>query len=171
MKIAIHHRPGSFSDRWIEYCKQNEIDYKIVNAYDNNIVEQVSDCDAFMWHHHHANVKDTLFANQLIYSLETAGIKCFPDFHTTWHFDDKVGQKYLLEAVDETHGLMDHESAVARLKEWCDRISPYVSNDTKTEMSIQDTPAWFSNHREYNLMEDNEDNFFTVKANTIKALE
>ncbi len=79
--------------------------------------------------------------------------------------------KYLLEAVDETHGLMDHESAVARLKEWCDRISPYVSNDTKTEMSIQDTPAWFSNHREYNLMEDNEDNFFTVKANTIKALE
>lgn len=99
MKIAIHHRPGSFSDRWIEYCKEKGIDYKIVNAYDSDIVEQVKDCDAFMWHHHHANFKDTLFAKQLIYSLETSGIKCFPDFHTTWHFDDKVGQKYLLEAV------------------------------------------------------------------------
>jgi glutathione synthase/RimK-type ligase-like ATP-grasp enzyme len=31
--------------------------------------------------------------------LETAGIKCFPDFHTTWFFDDKVGQKYLLESI------------------------------------------------------------------------
>lgn len=99
MKIAIHHRPGSFSDRWIEYCKEKGIDYKIVNAYDSNIVEQIKDCDAFMWHHHHANVKDVLFAKQLIYSLETAGIKCFPNYHTVWHFDDKVGQKYLLEAI------------------------------------------------------------------------
>lgn len=99
MKIAIHHRPGSFSDRWIAYCEKNDIDFKIVNAYDSDIVERVSDCDAFMWHHHHANAKDTLFAKQLIYSLETTGIKCFPDFRTTWHFDDKVGQKYLLEAV------------------------------------------------------------------------
>ena len=32
MKIAIHHRQGSFSDRWIEYCKENGINFKIVNA-------------------------------------------------------------------------------------------------------------------------------------------
>lgn len=99
MKIAIHHRSGSFSDRWIDFCKHQGIDYKIVNAYNNDIVSQVADCDAFMWHHHHESLKDTLFAKQLIYSLETAGIKCFPNFHTTWHFDDKVGQKYLLEAI------------------------------------------------------------------------
>src|SRR5699024_299191 len=30
---------------------------------------------------------------------QVAGKKTFPDFHTVWHFDDKVGQKYLLEAV------------------------------------------------------------------------
>ena len=24
----------------------------------------------------------------------------FPNFNTAWHFDDKVGQKYLLEAID-----------------------------------------------------------------------
>lgn len=99
MKIAIHHRQGSFSDRWIDYCKEKGIDYKIVNAYDTDIVNQVKDCNAFMWHHHHANSKDVLFAKQLIYSLETAGLKCFPDYKTTWHFDDKVGQKYLLEAT------------------------------------------------------------------------
>lgn len=99
MKIAIHHRPESFSDRWIEYCKENNIPYKIVNAYDTDIIQQVDDCTAFMWHHTQCDYRDKLFAKQLIYSLEAKGLKVFPDFHTTWHFDDKVGQKYLLEAI------------------------------------------------------------------------
>ena len=99
MKIAIHHTRGSFSDRWIQYCEENNIDYKLVNAYDSDIVQQVADCDAFMWHHHHENYKDVLFAKQLLYSLQIAGKKVFPDFNTGWHFDDKVGQKYLLEAI------------------------------------------------------------------------
>lgn len=101
MKIAIHHSdcPESFSHRWIEYCEQKGVDYKVVNAYDTDIVAQVSDCDAFMMHHLQYVPKDILSAKQLLYSLETAGIHCFPNYHTTWHFDDKVGQKYLLEAI------------------------------------------------------------------------
>ena len=99
MKIAIHHTPGFFSEQWIQYCKQNNIPYKLVNAYDTDIIRQVEDCDAFMWPHTQSDYRDTLFAKQLLYSLQIAGKKVFPDFNTTWHFDDKVGQKYLLEAV------------------------------------------------------------------------
>lgn len=101
MKIAIHHTPAdwSFSNYWIEYCRNQKINYKIVNAYDSNIVEQVRDCDAFMWHHNHMIHKDRLFAKALLFSLETAGVKVFPDFYTGWHFDDKLGQKYLLESI------------------------------------------------------------------------
>ena len=98
MKIAIH-KSGGFSDRWVEYCEKNHVDYKIVNAYDTDIIQQVADCDAFMWHHYHANYKDVLFAKQLLYSLEMSGKKTFPDWRTGWHFDDKVGQKYLLESI------------------------------------------------------------------------
>ncbi|WP_168400095.1 ATP-grasp domain-containing protein [Acinetobacter indicus] len=100
MKIAIHHRENSFSDKWIKYCEINNIDYKIVNAFDNNIIAQIQDCDVFMWHHHHSEFKDVLIAKKILYSLEHAGIKVFPDFKTGWHFDDKVAQKYLLEAID-----------------------------------------------------------------------
>lgn len=99
MKFAIHQKENDFSSKWIEYCRENDIDHKIVNCYDNNIVEQLNDCDALMWHFNHASPKDMLFAKQLIYTLQTAGKKVFPDFNTAWHFDDKVGQKYLLEAV------------------------------------------------------------------------
>lgn len=99
MKIAIHHRPDSFSERWIEYCKKEQIDYKIVNCYDSDIIAQLKDCEALMWHHHHANFKDVLIAKKILFALEHAGVKIFPDFRTSWHFDDKVAQKYLLEAI------------------------------------------------------------------------
>jgi len=101
MKIAIHNKTakGFFTERWINYCKKNSIPYKLINAYDSNIVEQVKDCTAFMWHHSNYDYRDALFAKQLLFSLEQIGIKVFPNFNTTWHFDDKVGQKYLFEAI------------------------------------------------------------------------
>lgn len=99
MKIAIHQREGSFSDRWIAYCEEKKIDYKIVNAYSNDIVQQVKGCDAFMWHFHQSDYRDMQFAKALIMSLETKGIRCFPDSKTCWHFDNKVWEKYLLEAI------------------------------------------------------------------------
>lgn len=99
MKIAIHPSDLSFSNEWISYCQANHIDYKIIDCYATDIIDQVSDCDIVMWHHHHAYAKDKLFAKQLLFALEQLGKKVFPDFNTGWHFDDKVGQKYLLEAI------------------------------------------------------------------------
>lgn len=99
MIIAIHHRKNSYSEQWIEYCQRHNIQYKIVNAYANDILEQVADCDAFMWHHHLHQYKDYLFAKNLIYIIEKQmGKICYPDFDTCWHYDDKIGQRYLLEA-------------------------------------------------------------------------
>ncbi|MDZ7775701.1 MAG: hypothetical protein U5L09_08955 [Bacteroidales bacterium] len=34
-----------------------------------------------------------------MFSVQQSGKKAFPDFNTSWHFDDKVGQKYLLESI------------------------------------------------------------------------
>lgn len=99
MKIGIHHRAAGFSQHWVKYCELNNIEYKIVNAFDSDIVEQLKDCDAFMWHHHHADYKDAIAAKKILFSLEHAGVIVYPDFKTGWHFDDKVAQKYLLEAV------------------------------------------------------------------------
>ena len=100
MKIAIHNNEGSFSDHWITYCKAENIDYKVVNAFDNSIIEQLLDCDIFMWHHNHNDYRDIQLAKSLLFSLKQTSIKVFQDFNTSWHFDNKLAQKYLLEAVD-----------------------------------------------------------------------
>lgn len=98
-KIAIHFTKNSFCERWISYCEKNNISYKIVDCYSNDIIAQLSDCQALLWHHQQGSPKDILFAKQLLFAIQQSGKKVFPDFNTGWHFDDKVGQKYLLEAL------------------------------------------------------------------------
>jgi hypothetical protein len=116
MKVALHRSANTFFEEWKQYCEQKKILYKIVNCYDNNIIDQLQDCDALFWHHNHANPKDVLFAKQLLASLEVAGKKVFPDYFSTWHFDDKLGQKYLFEATQiphvPTHAFFDEKEAL-----------------------------------------------------------
>ena len=97
--IAIHDSKTGFHPRWIAYCEKKKISYKKVNCYANDIIDQLTDCDALLWHHVHSDPKDILFAKQLLFSLEQSGFNVFPNFNTAWHFDDKVGQKYMLEAI------------------------------------------------------------------------
>ena len=99
-KIAIHKRESSYSDHWIEYCVKHNIEFKIVDCYKNDIVDQLHDCDALMWHYNQLIPEDILFAKQLLYSVESTGRYVFPNFNTMWHFDDKIGQKYLLESIN-----------------------------------------------------------------------
>lgn len=100
MMIAIVNQANYyFSSRWIEYCQNENIPYKIVDVYKNDIIQQVEGCDVFMWHWDHESPIDYMFARQLITSLERKGLKVFPDINTCWHFDDKVGQSYLFEAL------------------------------------------------------------------------
>jgi glutathione synthase/RimK-type ligase-like ATP-grasp enzyme len=99
MKIGIHGTRASFNQRWIEYCTEKKIDFKVINCYQNDVIEQLKDCDALMWHHSQNNPKDLLIAKPILFSLEQSGKAVFPDFNTSWHFDDKLGQKYLLESL------------------------------------------------------------------------
>lgn len=99
--IAIHNNTKNhlFHYRWINYCESNAIPYKLVDCYANDIIDQLKDCNCLFFHYHQSYSKDIVMSKPLLYSLEQAGIKVFPDFNTAWHFDDKIGQKYLLEAL------------------------------------------------------------------------
>jgi glutathione synthase/RimK-type ligase-like ATP-grasp enzyme len=100
VKIAIHGKPGSFSDRWVEYCKEKRIPCSLVNCYASDIMHQLKSFDILLWHWHHGDPKAVLFARQFLLCAEKMGIKVFPNINTCWHFDDKVGQKYMLESID-----------------------------------------------------------------------
>lgn len=101
MLIAIHEtkNKGFFSNRWIAYCNKNKIPYKIVDCYSSNIMEELSDCDGLLWHFSHAHPIDFRIAVHILRCLEISGKKTFPNVNSSWHFDNKVAQKYLLESI------------------------------------------------------------------------
>lgn len=101
MKIGIHKRKNSFSDSWIKHCDDNEINYKIINCYSNDIINVVKDCTHIMWHFAHDDYRDQLIAKQLIYIFSNnLKIKTFPNYESALHFDNKISQKYLFDSYD-----------------------------------------------------------------------
>lgn len=97
--IAIQDIKGDYGSRWAAYCRDNNLPFVEVDCYSNDIVEQLRHCKVLLWQVHQNKVADRLMAKQLLFALRNMPIKVFPDPQTVWHFDDKVAQKYLLEAV------------------------------------------------------------------------
>ena len=89
----------SFSDRWISKARQLDHEVRIVDVYQNDIIEQLRGCDGFMWRFPHTPFP-RLFAKRLLAAVgQGLGLAVFPDWKTVWHYDDKVAQSYLLEAA------------------------------------------------------------------------
>ena len=122
-QVAIHHRKGSFSDQWIAYCEQQGIPCKVVNCLDSDIIKQLSSSDALLWHWVHLDPREQLIARHVIRAAEMMGVKVFPSISTCWHFDNKIAQKYLLEAIGAplvpTYVFYDLKEALG----WIDRAS------------------------------------------------
>lgn len=101
LKIAVHinrAHPG-FEVRWIRRLAERGVHVVEVDCFDSNLIARLEDCDALMWHWFQFDPKALLFAKQLVHSLEAAGKVVFPNVASSWHFDDKVGQKYLFESI------------------------------------------------------------------------
>ncbi len=115
--IAIHEEPGSFSDRWIEYCRQHAVDYVAVNCRRSDAIDRVRGARALLWSWHHRRPEDQAVARQLLAAVERMGVKVFPNATTNWHYDDKIAQKYLLEAVGAplipSYVFVDQQEAMA----------------------------------------------------------
>jgi len=99
IRLAIHVRENSFSDRWIAYCDEHAIPYNLVNCLGSDIIEQLGSSNALLWNWHHGDAREQLIARHVIMAAEATGLVVFPSSATCWHFDDKIAQKYLLEAI------------------------------------------------------------------------
>ena len=103
--IAIHHSnitniKDSFSSRWIDYCKNNRIEFKVVDCYSSDIIKELSGVKVLLWHAYLRDEGSYLFATNLIRAIEKLGINCYPNLSTYITYDNKIGQKYLFEALN-----------------------------------------------------------------------
>jgi hypothetical protein len=115
--IAIHARAGSFSERWVERCRELGVHHTVVDCYGSDIISKLRGVDGLLWHWTHDRPADLMMARSVLTAAERLGLQVFPNTETCWHFDDKVAQKYLLESVQAplapAHAFFDEDTARA----------------------------------------------------------
>ena len=116
MRVAIHKADHDYSNRWISYCQDKGINYSTVNCFDTDIVSKVRDHQILLWHWRWIHPESQIVAKQIVLALQNMNICIYPDVNTCWHYDDKIGQKYLLEAIGAptipTHVFYDKSQAL-----------------------------------------------------------
>jgi hypothetical protein len=92
-------RTQSFSDDWIESLRASGHEPVLVNAAKPEFFGMVRECDGFMWWFGHLPYPRRL-ATRVVQALQHGtGMPIFPSWETIWHFDDKIGQYFLLQAA------------------------------------------------------------------------
>jgi hypothetical protein len=92
-------RYQSFSERWIARLPALGHQVRVVDLVRSDPLEQLDGTDALMWWFAHLPVPRN-YARRLMAALNHGrSFPTFPDFRTSWHFDDKVAQYYLLRAA------------------------------------------------------------------------
>jgi glutathione synthase/RimK-type ligase-like ATP-grasp enzyme len=99
--ICIHPCLGSFSDRWIENCQQRKVPFVTLDLLETNALQRLGElrAKAVLFHLPYQDPTVALIGKHLTKAIELLGIKVFPNERTSWHFDDKLAQKYLFEAL------------------------------------------------------------------------
>lgn len=135
LKIAIQldeivHPNGavqSFSKRWIELGPAHDIEPIPVDVFSQDIIAQISSCDAFMWRYP-SSAHPRVYATRLMYAIEAGlGIPVFPSLNSSWFFEDKLAQRYFFKAA----GIPDVDTAIfwtrQQTEQFCDRATyPFV---------------------------------------------
>ncbi|MCK5801050.1 MAG: hypothetical protein KAI47_27870 [Deltaproteobacteria bacterium] len=105
--VAIQHddygRDNASSPRWRSYLRERDVDVRGVNVWHHDILEQLKGAQGFMWRF--AQYSDhRQVARRLLPVIEGyLDIEVYPDQKTCWHYDDKIAQAYLFEALDIPH--------------------------------------------------------------------
>jgi glutathione synthase/RimK-type ligase-like ATP-grasp enzyme len=97
---AVFKHSEMWTDGWIQYCEKNEIPFELVDGYRYNIIEKLREFDILVWHPQNFVLSDMLEARSILSSAQKLGLKVFPDYNTSWHFDDKIAETYLLQSVN-----------------------------------------------------------------------
>lgn len=120
MRIGVHFKQDPWTRHWVDYCAERRIACERLNCYSPDIIERLRGIDGLLWHFDHWLGADLLAARHILTSAEAMGLSVFPDRNTCWHFDDKIAQKYLLEALNAplapTHVFYDRNSAAEWLR-------------------------------------------------------
>ena len=105
MKYTIAIQPDdygsgdAYSPLWIRLLQAAGHDVRLVDVYRADILDQVRGCHGFMWRHGQLPNMRQIARRILPVFEKELGLVVYPDQNTCWHYDDKIAQRYLLDAA------------------------------------------------------------------------
>lgn len=94
---AIHDKVDPELEVYRKILEHNKLDYIDLDSSDPGFWGKASNITHFIYKFSH-NHTDKQIAESIIPVIQyQLGIPCFPDWETSWHYDDKVKQAYLLK--------------------------------------------------------------------------
>lgn len=116
--VAVHGANG-FARDWPAAAARLGLDVRRIDAYQSTLWSDLEGCHALLWSLNQDDPRDLAHARSILQAVESRGIAVFPNHATSWHFDDKVAQKYLLEAIGaplvDTWVFFDRDDAIGFL--------------------------------------------------------
>lgn len=90
----------SYSEKWSDFLRDRGLEVRQLNLLSNDALNQASCCDGVMWRWIHTP-QQKQSARQILFTIERyLKIPVYPDFKTSWHYDEKISQFYLLQLLD-----------------------------------------------------------------------
>ena len=103
MKFTIipdKYNSQSYSDKWSECLIQRGHDILFTNISDPGLISKIASSDGFMWRPSISPDVKQQASRILLIAEKILNKPVFPDFYTFWHYDDKVSQAYLFNALN-----------------------------------------------------------------------
>jgi hypothetical protein len=103
MRVAIHHDPKAptpYAEKWAYCLGRAGIEVKWVNLRYPDAIDQIKGSQGVMWHWEYLP-HERQVAQSILHAIETyLHIPVFPDHNSCWHYDDKIAQFYIFQALN-----------------------------------------------------------------------
>lgn len=106
MKVLINLDPAkpihttNWSPQWEKYCHNKGFQVDVFDLLKSkDAIKKIKEYDMLLWHFNQYSLPEMLESRSILYAAHNMGIKTFPAFNESWHFDDKVAEMYALQAV------------------------------------------------------------------------
>ncbi len=155
---AVNVTVGMWDDYWTNksnyyfYFDADNQFYFIPYDYDNTLGTSLLMADS--------GIQNPLEWGKSLENPLVAKILSIPEYKTQYI-------KYLNDLIDKKYDLFYSTYSQERILKWRSKIANHISNDTGEDMIISDVPANWGNQARYRLLSNDQNNFFTAKANSI----
>lgn len=120
---APNQPPGfdAASGRWQARLEELGCDVRSIDVRLPDVLSQLDGCDGFMWRWAHFGGMGRIARRLLPVVERVLNIATYPDQNTCWHYDDKIAQAFLFDALEipapKTWIFFDHQEAISWIRQ------------------------------------------------------